>query len=86
MKNTIFESSDRTVFIRGKVINSKVIDLPEEWDEIVDARTITVMLTAVGAHQNVIVKRFDSKQVHLQSNGAIPIECYYHVFAELKGT
>lgn len=85
MKNTIFKNSDKTVFIRGKVINSKVIDLPEEWDEIVDARTITVMLTPVGAHQNVIVKRFDSKQVYLQSNGAIPIECYYHVFAELKG-
>ena len=86
MKNTIFESSDKTVFIRGKVINSKIIDLPNEWEEIVDLRTITVCLTPVGAHQNVIVKRFDAKQVHLQSNGAIPIECYYHVFAELKGT
>lgn len=85
MKNTIFESSDKTVFVRGKVINSKVIDLPSHWDKSIDARTITVMLTPVGAHQNVIVKRFDSKQVHLQSNGSIPIECYYHVFAELNG-
>jgi hypothetical protein len=86
MKNTIFESSDKTIFVRGKVINSKVIDLPEQWHDIVNPRTITVILTPVGSHQNVIVKRFDSRQVHLQSNGAIPIECYYHVFAELKDT
>jgi hypothetical protein len=84
MENTIFKSTDKTVFVRGKVLNSKTIDLPIEWHKIIDAQTITVLLTPVGAHQDIIVKRCDAKQVHLQVNGALPIHCYYQVFAELK--
>jgi len=85
MKNTIFESLDKTVFIHGKVLNSNTIDLPKDWYKIIDTQTITVCLTPVGAHQDIVVKRCDEKKVYLQSNGATPIHCYYQVFADLKG-
>jgi hypothetical protein len=85
MENTIFKNTDKTVFVRGKVLNSKTIDLPKDWHKIIDAQTITVLLTPVGAHQDIIVKRCDAKQVHLQINGSLPIHCYYQVFAELAG-
>jgi hypothetical protein len=84
MKNTIHKFTDNTVSVRGKVINSTTINLPENWKDLIDPRTITVTLTPIGAHQNLIVKRADSEEVIIQSNGGIPIECYYHVYAETK--
>jgi len=84
MENTIFKNTDKTVFVRGKVLNSNIIELPKDWHKVIDAQTITVLLTPIGAHQDIIIKRCDAKQVHLQVNGALPIHCYYHVFAELK--
>jgi hypothetical protein len=84
MENTIFKSTDKTVFVRGKVLNSNTINLPKDWHKTIDVESITVLLTPIGAHQDIIVKRCDAKQVHLQVNGALPIHCYYQVFAELK--
>lgn len=84
MENTNYQITDKTVSVRGKVINSTTINLPENWKDSIDPRTITVTLTPIGAHQNLIVKRADSKEVIIQSNGGIPIECYYHVYAETK--
>jgi hypothetical protein len=85
MKNTIFKSSEKTVSIRGKVLNTNFINLPTEWYNKIDMESITVSLTAIGAHQDIIVKRCDEKKVYLQSNGGTPIHCYYQVFADLKG-
>ena len=84
MKNTIYKVTDNTISIRGKVIHSTIISLPENWKDLIDPRTITVTLTPIGAHQNLIVKRADSEEVIIQSNGSIPIECYYYVSAELN--
>ena len=38
----------------------------------------------VGAHQDIIVKRWDEQKIYLQSNGGLPIDCFYHVYAERK--
>jgi hypothetical protein len=77
------EGPENAVYVRGRVQGNK-ITLPDYWDELVDAKTITVSITSVGAHQDIIVKRFDSREIHLQSNQNIPIDCFYHVFAERK--
>ena len=29
-----------------------------------------------------VVKRFDEEKIYLQSNGGLPINCFYHVYAE----
>ena len=42
---------------------------------------MTVNLTPIGAHQNIIVKRFDEDKIYLQSKGGMPIDCFYHVTA-----
>lgn len=77
------EGPENAVYVRGRVQGNK-ITLPDYWSELVDIKTITVSLTAVGAHQDIIVKRFDNREIHLQSNHNIPIDCFYHVFAERK--
>ena len=46
--------------------------------------SITIQLTPIGSHQDVIVKRWDDETIYLQSNGGMPIHCFYHVYAERK--
>ena len=74
------EGPSSDVYFRGRVTNKKEILLPSYWKGLVDWTTITVNLTPAGAHQNVIVKRVDEEKVYLQSNGGIPIDCYYHIY------
>ena len=78
------EGPENAVYIRGRVTNKKSIIFPHYWKDLIDWTTITVNLTPIGAHQNVIIKRFDDTQVYLQSNGGIPIDCFYHIYATRK--
>ena len=84
LRHTCPEAPYNDVYIRGKVKNTNEIKLPDYWKDFVDQSSITVNLTPIGAHQNVIVKRVEPDKIVLQSTGGIPIHCYYHVFAERK--
>ena len=76
------EGPEGAVYVRGRVRNKNVIYLPEYWEKLVDRSSITVSLTPIGAHQNVIVKRVEPTKIHLQAQGGMPINCYYHVYGE----
>ena len=76
------EGPENGVYFRGRVVNKNVIYLPDYWKDLVDYTTISVQLQPIGAHQNVIVKRVEPTQIHLQAQGGMPINCYYHVFGE----
>ena len=78
------EGPTADVYYRGKVVNKKSIQLPEYWRKLVDTSTITVNLTPIGAHQNVIVKGITDNKIMLQSNSGIPINCYFHVYGERR--
>lgn len=82
LRHTCPEGPSNDVYVRGRVTNKTEIELPEYWKNLVDATSITVNLTPIGSHQNVIVKRIDESKVYLQSNGGMPIDCFYHIFAE----
>ena len=87
LRYACIEGPEAGVYVRGRVCNGKnVIDLPEYWDGLVDYETLTVQLTAIGAHQNVIVKRISpiERKIYLQSQGGMPVDCFYHIFAERK--
>ena len=53
---------------------------------MVDYETLTVQLTCLGSHQNVIVKRISpiEEKVYLQAQGGMPVDCFYHIMAERK--
>jgi len=76
------EGPENGVYFRGRLRNEKVIFLPEYWQNLVDEKSITVQLQPIGAHQNLIVKRIKDNEIVLQSAGEMPIDCYYHVYAE----
>jgi hypothetical protein len=87
LRHVCLEGPEAAVYIRGRVCNGKnVIDLPDYWDGLVDYETLTVQLTALGAHQNVIVKRISpmERKVYLQAQGGMPVDCFYHIMAERK--
>ena len=75
---------ENAVFYRGKVAGKTEIALPNYWTELVDERTISVHLTPIGAHQDIIVKRVGQNRVWLQSKSGIPINCYYMVIGERR--
>jgi len=76
------EGPEYGVYTRGRLTNKKEIILPTYWKGLVDWTTISVNLTPIGSHQHLIVKRFDEEKIYLQSNGGMPIDCFYHVYAE----
>lgn len=84
LRYVCLEGPEGGVYIRGRVKNKTEITLPDYWKDLVDIQSITVSLTSVGAHQDVIVKRWDDKKIYLQSKGGMPIDCFYHIFAERK--
>ena len=80
LRHICLEGPESAVYFRGKVRNRSVIQLPKYWKGLVDYTTITVNLTPIGAHQNVIVKRVDEDKIYLQAQGGMPINCYFHVY------
>ena len=79
LRHVCIEGPEIAVYFRGRVTNKKYIDLPLYWKGLVDWTSFTVNLTPVGSHQDVIVKRWDDERIYLQSNGGMPIDCFYHV-------
>ncbi len=75
---------DNILMAHGMLVHENIIRLPEEWEELIDEFTITVSITPIGAHQDIIVKRYSSSEILLQANAGIPIRCFYQVFGEKK--
>lgn len=82
LRHTCPEGPSNDIYIRGRIKNKKYIKLPEYWKNFVDIKSITVALTPVGSHQDIIVKSWDDEKVYLQSNGGLPIDCFYTIYAE----
>lgn len=78
--HTCLEGPENAVYVRGRITNRTEIQLPEYWTKLVDWTTITVSLTPVGSHQDIIVKRIGDNKVYLQAKPGLPIDCYYHIF------
>ena len=78
------EGPENGVYYRGRLKNQKKIVLPKYWKDLVSVDSITVQLQPIGAHQDIIVKRWDDENIYLQAQGGLPINCFYHVYAERK--
>jgi hypothetical protein len=78
----VTEGPEHSVFVRGKS-NSHIIELPEEWNWLVDQDTITVNLTSVGEYQNLYILDIIDNKVIIGSNTLTP-NFHYQIFAERK--
>ena len=85
LRYACIEGPEVGVYYRGRVRNkNNVITLPSYWKDLVHTDSISVQLQPIGAHQNVIVKRWDDTHIYLQSQGGMPVDCFFHVYAERK--
>ena len=78
------EGPELGVYCRGRLKREKEIYLPKYWKGLVHTNSISVQLQPVGAHQDIIIKRWDDEKIYLQAKGGMPIDCFYHVYAERK--
>ena len=58
--------------------------MPHYWKGLVHTDSISVQLQPIGAHQDIIIKRWDDTKIYLQSKANFPIDCFYHVYGERK--
>jgi hypothetical protein len=82
------EGPEHSVYVRGRLRNNNTIELPEYWINLVDETTITVSLTAVNFEQSLFVAKIEDNKIvignYMTEFGELPIDCFYHVFAERK--
>ena len=84
LRYACIEGPEVGVYCRGRVRGEKIIKLPDYWKDLVDVESISVQLQPIGAHQDVIVKRWDDSFIYLQSQGGLPVNCFYHIYAARK--
>jgi len=81
LAHSCLEGPEHAVYYRGRATKN-IIPLPLYWKDLVDPASITVSITPIGVHQNIIVKRLDTENIYLQNQGALPINCFFHVFGQ----
>ena len=85
LRHVCVEGPTSDVYVRGRLKDKNVIELPEYWKGLVDSDSITVQLQPIGdrhfhfniaevGNQKIVVKEADDK----------PIDCFYHVYGERK--
>ena len=84
LRHACIEGPEVGVYYRGRVRGEKIIKLPDYWKDLVDVESISVQLQPIGAHQDIIVKRWDDQFIYLQAQGGMPVNCFYHVYAARK--
>jgi hypothetical protein len=67
----VVETDEHSVYIRGKS-NQNLVELPEEWEWLVDEDSVTVQLTSIGQIQQLFVTAQNNKYIKvcgLANNG-----------------
>ena len=76
------EGPEPGIYIRGRLKDSKRIELPDYWEGLVDYDTITVTLTAIGKPQHLYVKSIDKNEIIIDNrkgDECLP-SCHYEVW------
>ena len=82
LRHICLEGPEGGVYIRGRLENSNVIDLPDYWFGLIDPESITVSLTQIGYSQDLIVEKIEwGKRIIIKSGAGSNINCYYMINA-----
>jgi hypothetical protein len=79
----VLEGPEHSVYVRGRLKNTKHITLPDYWHALVHEDSITVNITAIGRNQDIWVNEVTDRGIYLGYEGNA-IEYFYTVFAERK--
>ncbi len=75
------EGPENGVYVRGKLKNENVIELPDYWLGLVDADSITVSITPRGRKQEIFVGEIKDNKVEIIGDD---VDCFYVVYGERK--
>ena len=78
------EGPENGVYVRGKLVDENIINLPDYWTGLVDDSTITVNLTPIGKQCNLFVDKIEKNKIYIKCGIFQKINCFYTVFAERK--
>ena len=85
LSHVCLEGPTSDVYVRGRLKNKNVIELPEYWSGLVDPDSITVSLTPIGKPDlSLHVKEIIENKIILSSDNLIQANCFYHVYGERK--
>jgi len=78
------EGPENGVYIRGRIEDKNVIELPDYWTGLIDPSTITVHLTPAGKFSRVYVDIIADNKIFIKAHLFNKINCFYIVYAERK--
>lgn len=79
------EGPEAEVYLRGKLSNNNIIELPDYWKDLVDAETIGATLTPIGSYQELFIEKIEwGTKIIIKNNLGGPVNCNYVVFGERK--
>ena len=82
LQHAVLEGPEHSVFLRGKLVDSDTIELPDYWSALVHEDSITVNLTPVGKPQSLYVDSVAIDKIKVAGDNNI--NAYYIVYAERK--
>lgn len=83
LRHVCIEGPTADVYIRGKLEDSTVINLPKYWRGLIDPETITINITPIGSYQELFVEKIEwGSRVIIKNNAGSSIKCYYTISAE----
>jgi hypothetical protein len=86
LRHGSLEGPENGVYVRGRIPADGIIELPEYWEGLVDADSITVSTEPIGEYQKLFVKSFDNKKVVIGKSSLMKkrINAFYVVYGERK--
>ena len=82
VRHICVEAPTADIYVRGRLKDNNVLELPEYWKGLVDPESITVNLTPNGVHQELFIKSIENNKVTVFNNSAGRINCHYVIYGE----
>ena len=83
LRYVCLEGPEGGVYHRGILKDSEIIELPDYWKDLVDAKTITVHLTPIGTYQ-YLYYTVAKNRIIVKNHSNLPTHCSYIVYGERK--
>ena len=83
VRHICVEAPTADIYVRGRLKDSNVIELPEYWKGLVDLDGITVQLQPIGdRHFHLNVVEITDQKIIVKEADDKSFECFYHVYGE----
>ena len=83
LRYSVLEGPEVGVFVRGENKDTKIIELPYYWNDLIFEKSLSVNLTPIGSPTIYYVEKIENNKIYIGSNSE-EVHYYYTVFAERK--